>query len=280
MQSPPASPPPYADDEISLLELWQILVGQKWVILISFVVCLGAGAAYVFTKAPVYQASVMLRVGHFNVDPEQPPVPLENENELSVRLMAAHGASIAQGVNRPRPFITQAAVQRGSTTTLQLTAEADAPEQAAQFLQGVVAEVQRAHAANFQANVTLINERLLTLEQRRSALQQQYDEITQLIEQLKERNPVQASLVMMERGPLSNTINELDAERLRLSQQLGPLQSRPTVLLGEIVAPTQASEPKKALVLAIAALLGLMGGVMLAFGLEFVAKAKASKPKA
>jgi len=27
-------------------------------------------------------------------------------------------------------------------------------------------------------------------------------------------------------------------------------------------------------------LLGLMGGVMLAFGLEFVAKAKASKPKA
>lgn len=268
-----------ADDEISLLELWHILVGQKWVILISFVVCVGAGAAYAFIKAPVYEASVMLRVGQFSTNAGQ-PVLLESMNELSSRVTIAHGASIAEGVKRPRPFITEAVVQRGSTTTLQLTAEADTPEQAAQFLQGVVAEVKRAHAADFQDNVALINERLRTLVERRSALQKQYDEITQLIEQLKERNPVQASLVMMERGPLSNTINELDAERLRLSQQLGPLQSRPTVLLGEIVAPTQASEPKKALVLAIAALLGLMGGVMLAFGLEFVAKAKASKPKA
>ena len=85
---------------------------------------------------------------------------------------------------------------------------------------------------------------------------------------------------MMERGPLSNSINSIDSEILTRSQQLGQPQSQPTELLGEIVAPTQASEPKKALVLAIAALLGLMGGVMLAFGLEFVAKAKASKPKA
>ncbi|WP_029461359.1 Wzz/FepE/Etk N-terminal domain-containing protein [Serpentinimonas barnesii] len=279
MQSQPASHPTHDDDEISLLELWEILAGRKWLIFISFAVCVGVGAAYAFIKAPVYQASTLLRVGQFSVNPGQ-PVLLENINELTSRVMAAHGENISQGVNRPRPFITQAAVERGSTTTLQLTAEADTPEQAAQFLQEVVAEVQRTHATNFQANLTLINERLRTLEERRSALQKQYDEITQLIEQLKERNPVQASLVMMERGPLSNTINELDAERLRLSQQLGPLQSRPTVLLGEIVAPTQPSEPKKALVLAIAALLGLMGGVMLAFGLEFVAKAKASKPKA
>ena len=280
MQSQPASHPTHDDDEISLLELWEILAGRKWLIFISFAVCVGVGAAYAFIKAPVYQASTMLRVGHFNVDPEQPPVPLENINELSSRIMASHGENIAQGVGQGRAFIAEATVQRGSTTTLQLTAEADTPEQAAQFLQEVVAEVQRTHAANFQGNTALINERLRTLEERRSALQQQYDESTQIIDLLKERNPVQASLVMMERGPLSNSINELDAERLRLSQQMGPLQSRPTVLLGEIVAPAQPSEPKKALVLALAAMLGLMGGVMLAFGLEFVAKAKANKPKA
>ncbi|MFN3885313.1 MAG: GNVR domain-containing protein, partial [Rhodocyclaceae bacterium] len=45
---------------------------------------------------------------------------------------------------------------------------------------------------------------------------------------------------------------------------------------GEITAPTKPSKPKKALVLALAAVLGMMGGVMLAFVAEFVAKAKAN----
>ena len=55
-----------------------------------------------------------------------------------------------------------------------------------------------------------------------------------------------------------------------------PPATRPTELIGEITAPAKPSKPKKALVLALAAVLGIMGGVMLAFVAEFIAKSKAS----
>jgi len=82
----------------------------------------------------------------------------------------------------------------------------------------------------------------------------------------------------MQRSPLTHSILQLDAERLRLLQQLAPPQTRQTELLGRIVAPTQPSQPRQSLVLALAAMLGLMGGVMLAFVTEFVVNAKASRP--
>lgn len=199
---------------------------------------------------------------------------MDNAEELSARLLAQYGENVAEGIKRSRPFITKATVQKGVTTTLQLTAEGDTPDDAARILRDVVADVQKAHTAMYADNIKPITERLKSLNEQREALQQQYTDITKLVEQLKERDSVQASLVMIERGPITTAINQQDAERLRLSQQLTPPQTRPTELLGEITAPAKPSKPKKALVLALAAVLGVMGGVMLAFVAEFAAKAK------
>ncbi len=264
---PPAQT--YADDEISLLELWQILVKRKALILASFLICVAGGGAFAFLKAPVYAADVNLRIGQIGV-----VGLLENAEEVAARILAQYGENVAEGIKRERPFITKASVQKGVTTTLQLAAEGDTPEDAARILRDVVADVQKAHAAMYADNVKPITERLENLNEQRQALQQQYADITKLVEQLKERDSVQASLVMLERAPITDSLNQQDAERLRLSQQLTPPQTRPTELIGEITAPAKPSKPKKALVLALAAVLGMMGGVMLAFVAEFVAKAK------
>lgn len=270
MQNTPPPAQPYDDDEISLIELWQILVRRKALILACFVLCLAAGAAFAFLKAPVYESGVKLRIGQAGS-----AGLLENAEELSSRILAQYGENVATGVTRERPFITTASVQKGVTTTVQLTAEGDTPEDAARLLADVVKGVQKAHTTMFEDNLKPIAERLTNLDAQRRALEQQYADITALVEQLKERDSVQASLVMIERGPITTAINQLDAERLRLSQQLTPPQTRPTELIGEITAPAKPSRPKKALVLALAAVLGVMGGVMLAFVAEFVAKAKA-----
>ena len=267
---PPAQP--YADDEISLLELWQILAKRKGLILACFILCLAGGAAFAFLTSPVYETSVKLRIGQVQGSGGL----LENAEELSSRILAQYGKDVAAGITRERPFITTASVQKGVTTTVQLTAEGDTPEDAARLLDDVAKGVQKVHTAMFEDNLKPIAERLKSLDEQRTALQQQYADITALVEQLKERDSVQASLVMIERGPITTAINQQDAERLRLSQLLTPPQTRPTELVGEITAPAKPSKPKKALVLALAAVLGMMGGVMLAFVAEFIAKAKAN----
>jgi LPS O-antigen subunit length determinant protein (WzzB/FepE family) len=79
---------------------------------------------------------------------------------------------------------------------------------------------------------------------------------------------------MLERGRLSTALNALDAEKPSLMQKLTRPLTQPTELMGEITAPTKPAKPKKALVLALSVVLGLMGGVMLAFVAEFAAKAR------
>ena len=269
---PPAQP--YDDDEISLIELWQILARRKAFILACFILCLAGGAAFAFLKAPVYEASVKLRIGQVKGDDAAPPVMLENADELSSRILVQYGEDVAAGIKRERPFITTASVQKGVTTTVQLTAEGDTPEDAARLLEDVAKGVQKTHTTMFEDNLKPIAERLKSLDEQRTALQQQYADLSQLAEKLKDRESVQASLLMIERSPITDSLDKQATERLRLTQQMTPPATRPTELIGEITAPAKPSKPKKALVLALAAVLGMMGGVMLAFVAEFVAKAK------
>ncbi|MBC7162124.1 MAG: hypothetical protein H5U26_08460 [Immundisolibacter sp.] len=272
---PPAQP---YEDEISLLELWRILAKRKALIMVSFLLCLAGGAAFAFLTAPVYEASVKLRVGQVKGEEAAPPVILESAEELSSRILAEYGEDVATGVKRERPFIAAASVQKGVTTTVQLTAEGDTAEDAVRLLGDVVRGVQKAHAAMFENNLKPIAERLKSLDQQRVELKQQYADLTQLAEKLEEHDNVQASLLMLERSSVIDSLNQQATERLSLSQQMMPPATRPTELIGEIAAPAKPSKPRKALVLALTAVLGMMGGVMLALVAEFVSKETLTGP--
>src|SRR5690606_19741541 len=136
--------------------------------------------------------------------------------------LAHYGKDVAAGITRERPFITTASVQKGMTTTVQLTAEGDSPEDAARLLDDVAKGVQKTHTTMFEDNLKPIAERLKSLDEQRTALRQQYADLTQLAEQLKERDNVQASLLMIERSPITNSLDQQATERLRLSQQITP----------------------------------------------------------
>lgn len=262
------------DEGIDLFAFWATLVERKVLIFICFTVCLGAGIAFAYLKSPVYESNVKLRIGQIKSDGEATPSLLENAEELSARLLTQYGEDIAQGIKREHPFITQATLQRGVTTTLQLTAEGATADDAARLLNDVVKAVQRDHTVLFEDNRRPISDRLQNLEEQRATLQKQYADLTALIERLKASDSVQASLMMLQRGAIVDSLNQQDMERLRLAQQITPPQTRPTELLGEIVAPAKASRPKKILVLAFSAAFGLMMGVILAFLMDFLAKAK------
>ena len=119
----------YPDDEISLIELWDILVKRKAVIALCFLLCVAGGAAFAYLQAPVYEASVKIRIGQVAVTQPGSSGQLENADELSSRLIALHGQNVATGVNRPRPFLTKATA-RGVVTTTELVVEGDHPEDA------------------------------------------------------------------------------------------------------------------------------------------------------
>lgn len=254
-------------EEISTGELIRAIIHRRWWVVASITVCLAAGIAYLLLKAPVYEANATLRIGQV-----AGAGPFEPAEVLASRLLAEHGEKMADGVRRARPFLARAAVQRGTPSTVELVAEAYRPADAVDFLNRVLGEVQQSHAATYRRNVDSLTQRLENLEAQRVALLRQYEEATVLLERLRVLDPVQASLLTLERSRISGLISALDTERPSLTLRLTPPQTQLTVTLGEIVPPVRAASPRRALVLGLAALLGIVVGTALALAVDFAGR--------
>lgn len=241
---------------------------RLWV-LAAVILCVSAGTAYLLLRAPVYEANVKVRIGQVAGAGLFEPAEV-----LASRLLAQHGEYVADGVKRERPFLARAAATRGVASTVELVAEAYRPVDAVDFLNRVLRDVQRTHTENYRQNVQSLTQRLENLEVQRAALLRHYDEATVLLDQLRSRDPVQASLVTLERGRILFLVNQLDTEKPSLTLRLAPPQTQPTEMLGEIVPPAKAAAPRKSLVLGIATLLGMIAGVALAFIVEFAERSR------
>ena len=261
----------YGDNEISLVHIWLILVRRRLWVLAGLVISLGAGIAYVALKAPVFEARARVQIGQTGG-----VGPFEPAEVLAARLMAQYGENVADGVKRPKPFLSRASAQKGAAPVVELAAEGDGPDAPAALLTKIFDEVARAHAETFARNVQAMTDQLQSIDARRLALQQQFQDVTAILDSLKARDPVQASLIMMERGRVLMLLSELDQQKPKLVQTLSAPQTQPTRLLGEVSAPSRPAAPRTAYAMALALVAGLLGGILLALLAEFIACARES----
>lgn len=266
MQQPTTPRQAYPDEEISLLELWQTLVKRKTWVFASFIASALAGAIYVQLKAPVFEATITLRIGQIQTGggERSGPLLLESPQELLARLADASGSAV------------NASIGRGTNNLVTVTARSGSGDGARLALETALNNVIRAHDSIYHQSTQPIRDRIAQIVAQRQAVEQELASLDQLVQQLRGKEPVQASLMIMQRTPLTQSLMQLDVEGLQLMQQLSPPQTRPTEMLGHIDPPTHPSQPKRMLILALATMLGLIGGVILAFVTEFVSNAKAN----
>lgn len=268
-QPEPAASAGDRDEAVSLADLWRVLVARRWLIVATFAVVVAAACGYIFLKSPVYEASARIRVGQV-----AGTGLIETVEVLSTRLMTNYGEIVAVGVKRPRPFLSHAGAPRGVSGVIELTAEGDTPDDAVALLERIHAEIQQLHGDAYRRGVALLSEALKAMESRRQVLQQQIDESSTMMEQLGQRNPDQAALVMIERARIAALITELDAQKPILAQRLLLPQTVPTQLVGPIAAPAYPAAPKKVLILVFSGVVALMVGVVLALVADFLARAR------
>lgn len=249
-----------SQDEISVAELWAILAKGKWWVIGCIVASLLAAFTYLTLTKPVYEATAKIRIGQVAGGGlfEAPEV-------IAARLLARYGEDLATGVKRESPWLKNASVPKGLASVVQIVSEGDTPWQAVDLLNQVYAHVRESHEPTYAQGVKTLDERLGYLESQRTVLVGQIGEAQALIESLKQKDPVQASLVLIESGRLATTVTNLDAERPAIVQQRLAPQTQATALLGEIETPAKPARPKRALVVTLALVVGLMVGVIAAF---------------
>lgn len=256
---------PGAAEPIGLQEIVQALAMRKSWLLASVVGAIVLALAYLILATPIYQARVAFRIGQVGGSGlfEPPEV-------LASRLVANFGREIADGVTRERPFLKRAVALSSVPAVVELVSEAYSPGDAVAFLQHVFSEVKEAHEALYSKNREVLVEQVRNIDRQKQEFEEQYATATAALESLKKAgDSMQASVLVVERSRVAGSITGLNAEKPNAALRLVPPQTQPTALLGEIAAPIRPVSPRRSIVLATAAVLGLLLGIALAFIVAF-----------
>ncbi|MDR5702780.1 MAG: Wzz/FepE/Etk N-terminal domain-containing protein [Armatimonadota bacterium] len=264
------------EDEIDLREYFAVLGRRKWTIIAVFLVAvLAAAVLSFFVLPPIYEASLLLQPakgsGDVYADPNGLTAVLESEGFTS---RAVSGL----GLN-PQILTVKASVVR-NTQLVRLSVRAKDPHQARRAVEAL---------ANLAGK-----ESRPSIEKKRQVLRRQLGELSQLLQTtartradlrgiveplLRQARPTVEDVITKSYaanvlGTTDAFYNALLSAQVNLNLQMIDLQ--PVQVLGAQRA-VQLVAPRKTLNIALAAVLGLMAGVMLAFFQEFLA---APRPEA
>ncbi len=265
----------YNDEyEISLFELWSILVKRKKIIvgvIIGFLVLAGI---YCLIKKPIYESKASLRIGSVpNIGTiVSPDVVVYKLNEM-------YGEEKNLGIELPFLHETKVAESEGKDV-ISMIAYGKTPEEAQSLLKKINTNILVEHKEKYDSAVLALKGKIASLEENMEILDQEIEGLNSKVESSSENSEVVNSLLTFENVKLKQQRVNLSMEVLNLELQASELKARPTKV---IIEPTVNEEPanqKTLLILAVALMAGAMIGVFVAFFMEFVQKAEVSNKKA
>ena len=301
-----------ADDEISLFDLWAVLVRRRWLMLAVLALVVAAAVAFAFARPDVYRYSgtvdggavlaggsltALEPVAALKAEAEQVHIPaalrasdlpeqLKGDVQLSAEvpadsgLLVISGTAAADRADLYRDLIRDVAGRLGAShdSRYRLTLEA-ARESLAEIQSTLEIQRQRASAAT---------ERLGALQRREQALDQEIESLRTRVEGDPDSAALQNRLnraLELRDVVLPERIQQAQGERAqaelaaaRAQRELQTLRAqieamRPIALLEDPVRALRPEGPGGAVVLALGLVLGAMLAVFAAFATEFVSRA-------
>lgn len=297
-QSPiPAQPSWHPDnEEIDLREFLLVFWRQRLLIAAVTIIAILASAILSFwVIAPVYQSTSIIYLGYFNHSGYTlSPSGQGNQSWQQLSGSIYTSPTGAQGILTSNDLLLEAARQVDPSFSptglpglkarlkvepvkdspyLQVAVEDTDPARAQALVTSIVAAFQKQSQAAFQRNQKLLESQAQTLRGQLASLEKQIASAQSTLNGLEAGNlPVGAK--DFRRSQTLETIDSLSSQRLQLTntcleieQQLEALQPMRTISSPEV--PVVPVKPNRKLNLAVAAILGLMAGLLLALGKEY-----------
>lgn len=273
-QSRYGEPGYYPDDEISLVDLWNVLTRRRLMILGITVLCVAAAIVYSLLATPVYESRTVVLIGK-----TASIGPVENPDEMVQRLRQAYRVGDDTEGARQMPFVEAISLnKREADHIVTISARAETPQEASRFLGQVADDVIAEHRTRYEQSVSVLQERLESLNNQSQVFESQIALIQEEMEKVRNVNPVQASVLAVESGKLIAQLPELEERRAQLQLNLLDSRSYPSTLLRAPTLAVKPIHPRPALYVAISLVLGLMLGIFAAFFAEFLNNARRQTP--
>ena len=256
-------------DEITLLDIWQILVARKWVILSMPIIALLLGLLYLLQATEIYECSARILVGQAGVGRQ-----VENPAVI-VQKIAEKYRVYDNTVSRDLPRVSSVVHDKKDTGIIVQIKTADATAKGAkQYLEQVVAEILAGQRTLFEQEMELKQTRLKTLSDRLEAVETFQQELEGRIAKVGQQDPAQAAVLAVEKGNFLKLASDLKRERYTLQTEMSSVVFYPAELVGVPHLPSRPIKPKRIIVILLSGISGLLLGIMAAFLAESICSAR------
>lgn len=241
-------------DEFGLRDVWEIVLGRKWLVIATAAICVGLALAYVTLVTTVYESRAMVQIGKVAGQ------PLDNALQLASRLMNHYTLINTELAKKQLPKLYAVTPDKEDGIILTLVARARSPQEAQQYLQGII---QRLLASQQQRYDQLFKARQAQLAQ----LQAQYEDLRPVLNakgRIGKTQADSASALLLLESRRADTLSGLLVAIANMQNELAPVNTMPTI---ETLSPRYDPNPvapKRLLILMLAVVGGLMLGVFLA----------------
>ena len=256
-------------DEITLFDIWQILVARKWVVLSLPIIALLLSVFYLTQATELYECSARVMVGQAGVERL-----VENPAVIVEKLVEKYGV-YDKTIIRELPRVSSVVRDKKDTGNIVQIKAVDATASGAKmYLEKVVAEVLARQHALFEQEMEIKQKRLMTLSGRLEGVEDFLRELERRIGLMDRQDPAQATVLAVEKGGFLRLASDLKRERYDLQTEMSTVVFYPAELLGVPHLPQKPIKPKRPLVLLLAGIFGLLLGIMSAFLAEFIFTAR------
>lgn len=243
---------PYPDDEISLVDLWLVLMRRKWWIIGIAAACVAAGTAYAFTQEPEYRYTTTVELARLG-DADPIVAPESARALLGETLVPMVRSGMREGLDPDsRPPRASVHVPEGGADLVQINSEG--PRERQEAIQTLHAQLVEQLKENHDHRVSLERE---DVERRRETAHNEYEEY--LDRTRIERQSLEADVedvrremerLAEQRKHLTAQLQRIEAERERIEGQIKEAEGRMAMArTRQALAPDEVTDEARAMTL-------------------------------
>lgn len=264
-------------DDMSLQDLWRVLVAQKkWVIGIA-IVCVFLAIVWVSITRPKWEATAVIQIGQIGLPAAgQAPLLVEPSVRVIERMrlksfeddvLTALKIPIDPGDTIAQLFRSSLSLKiLGTTDLIQVRIRGYSPDQGAIWARAIADRIKVVHEEITQPIVERLKKQLVELSKQMQAIEQERGSLLKIISTSTARsgdgkfseNLLLSNLLIAKNAEL----RDFEMRRLAVNDQLTWIRAYPTSIVDRVYVPEKPASPKKLLTVLLAAIVGLVLGVI------------------
>jgi len=279
--NPEYATPVIANNIIDLRELFQVLKRSKKLILIitSFITLLAA--IYALTANPLYQVKAMIEIGKLEAGTKNEK-SLDNVADLKQKLEYIYGVKSKK--KRAYPKVEAIRVNKKAKGIFTILVSGHSNKEAISLVENVVHKIEKEYQEKINTYINtqkeliaLTEEDIDTTKENLKKVNKTLDNYSQKIMNISAEDAALAGIYTIqisqnqERSQtLQAHISDLKANIYNKKLAITPLRIKQTHLVGKVEVLDKPIKPKKALIVIVAFITGLMFSIFVVFFSEFL----------